>query len=1692
MTQKFNSIAKTTHFCLIVLIILSLILLPASFAQDKTRSEITKNIKKTNTLSNSWAKIVPIKPGYIFSSSPNNDNTDSNNDHLATLSIDSKVQLLAAGISGVDDCPGECINNSQCEGMYGPCYKCQGGCSDGVCVPRSEGASCTRLAEPAGPGKCSADASSCDALCAAYDGRLCDRTGEICKGGTWEEEAEDSDQDNVCCVGGTCEGAPAVGGGGAPGRLNIRLYCTDNGNSNPAGVSIDEPRSTGAETLTWQTSYCNCEGNYYIESWLIEEPTGGQGGNINCRMGQTSGGDRRATLVLGCSSHGYAYAECPVSGAKTIHSVSVKTRHSGSACTLGQSFGITGTKIWVNHGCRADFNVDATVKGSASCILPKGDNQVNRPIYDINNYDESPEYCQDPACGWGDRENGWLPELSTYDSGSVRNNRITGKALNGHCCGDDYSDDPDMGSSACLRCIRQDNAEMVTAEGHQTKRAWSQTVSNNEPGSGCCGDDELESPDHKDYSDCLNVYSSSICADVGGTLEAAAAQQGGGGGDCCNLGPERCAALPGSPAPCEALPGGGGAIISDNNPPYATDNSEWLWRTAGGAFTGVIYDVTCAQYQIVSRSSDWISCNDYLINTGNHAGEKAFDIDGPLAYRDGQGVSHGLELIPSGVNSPVVDINNHGYYCYPNNYGLTDTTNYNARYEIAECCGERQQDCRSSSLEGGERSIVGEAKYTLYNPDFELSQDSWDDGCQLCTIRGVSGSDPVIASNKVYSGTKSMKLHHSGSGIEYKSTRISSPIFTLRPYSQYLLRFYVNAERIRLRHDVLYNKGGYGIFFVSSGLDKTTNAADIVIEDCPTGTCASYNYEDNINALGINDTNGWELREIKFNTNRLGDPGSTQSNHFQAYFVLYFDGGINGDVYFDDFSLFRKVGGDWEPAVYYCMNPARWGKNLDNANHKSCEGTEVPIKTGFKWTGEACCGEDDEYTEFYNDPSTDSTGVCYSNTFQPNHGYVDLRGYTYKELYVENGRIYGCAINNELAAENSEFMGAERGDYDREQRSNKDRAPFNELNGRPYIPNKPYFGTVNFVTNGDFENSNHGDEAVAGWTGLYRVPRQPIENYSKVLSLYVTDEAQSVIIPINRNKVYTFSAEIFNHFQDSDARANIYNAANYVLLCKLGSTRNSNGWEFKLCDNITGVDNVYIKLETNGTSGDQTWFDNIRLAQDDFFMDFYDVKDSRDNVNPEDYSSGARLITPDRDMPYCSYVELGDPAKEKFCSYTEQWLPTNSQNKSKLSYINWTPPADKTYSIQYAECCNETACWDGTQCIEKQNADPLVPSVNNGMNDGYRCIDGEWYWSFLKYTPDGQFKGYCPDNTQCLYNITGLYLNESFPQCFNHGQYIGDDFCYNGTWTSRTKFLALDMMHKGDQDGSSGDYTLMCGKYDEVLNFCNYNVSGYSLTYGGVCDLYLNAMTITGEPILNNKCTTLGGDHITCANHFCVLRYENGGETRVFVGTTLNQPFDLTNFSFIEALGVSPISICNGIVSNQFVPCGSQGISYNPQIHGIVFSKHSPGTFGINKNISADVTSFHEDTDVFTELRTYYEAIVNFLLSGTIPGYDFVANTTKFNKIYIDKHDSKLVVAVLEQDMYTPLGDFPQGGYKNYLAAEFHNFDVDVCQSVNVFTHPTINCLKDDSDDIYRLFFQSAMDIDKIYFDITSKLRVKP
>jgi hypothetical protein len=89
-------------------------------------------------------------------------------------------------------------------------------------------------------------------------------------------------------------------------------------------------------------------------SWGHNHPRGWERwgrGRDNSDYGNRGGG---RTVSITCSSND-GYHSCAAEG--EILSARITRQRSGSACTQGRSWGYQGSTLWVDHGCRADFEL---------------------------------------------------------------------------------------------------------------------------------------------------------------------------------------------------------------------------------------------------------------------------------------------------------------------------------------------------------------------------------------------------------------------------------------------------------------------------------------------------------------------------------------------------------------------------------------------------------------------------------------------------------------------------------------------------------------------------------------------------------------------------------------------------------------------------------------------------------------------------------------------------------------------------------------------------------------------------------------------------------------------------------------------------------------------------------------------------------------------------------------------------------------------------------------------------------------------------------------------------------------------------------------------------------------------------------------------------------------------------------------
>lgn len=475
----------------------------------------------------------------------------------------------------------------------------------------------------------------------------------------------------------------------------------------------------------------------------------------------------------------------------------------------------------------------------------------------------------------------------------------------------------------------------------------------------------------------------------------------------------------------------------------------------------------------------------------------------------------------------------------------------------------------------------------------------------------------------------------------------------------------------------------------------------------------------------------------------------------------------------------------------------------------------------------------------------------------------------------------------------------------------------------------------------------------------------------------------------------------------------------------------------------------------------------------------------------QDNIANSNLIT---DHTYCDNISSG--INEKFCSYKEEWVNTGGKNRSHLSYINWSDQIDwQTTTIQEAECCEPTKCWNGSNCVNNQAA---TQDIYTYPGTNLRCIDGEWKESPLKSTWDNLGVGYCPTVEQCLVTPNGNYDNNNnpsmfnynyldnptsssssnSPQCINDNQYIGDHYCEKGAWTTRTKFLALQLLSVTESSSDPNDYTLFCDDYANVLNYYSYTLSiGASTNY--IYEYFIKQTN--GCKIYPESAPV--GVIVSCANKVCVLSYKKNDADSVVVGVSLNQPINSTKYSFLEALSKSKTYCSNAYYSDgKFHSCDGIGnIWYNSELQLVVYAKD-----GV---ILTDITFWNKFVSFLKNpFKSIFNTIINVIKPtyGTnIISYEFINKTKDFDRIYLNqKGESKSIKGITEKI-----------GNEEFLSVTYTGIAADICESVDAYiaNSPAIGDVISCNQTANMTYYVETRYESRLnsWYDLTSKLRVQ-
>jgi hypothetical protein len=298
----------------------------------------------------------------------------------------------------------------------------------------------------------------------------------------------------------------------------------------------------------------------------------------------------------------------------------------------------------------------------------------------------------------------------------------------------------------------------------------------------------------------------------------------------------------------------------------------------------------------------------------------------------------------------------------------------------------------------------------------------------------------------------------------------------------------------------------------------------------------------------------------------------------------------------------------------------------------------------------------------------------------------------------------------------------------------------------------------------------------------------------------------------------------------------------------------------------------------------------------------------------------------------------------------------------------------------------------------------FIISSTNALDMGAKWIPAD-----VKTTWDRWAEGSCPEDSMCLVHPGGdrslngqpntFYTSAKgltgrppldLPMCINNTQSLLDYYCENGIWTTRTKYLAIQLFDMGIQ--SSQKFELTCGKFNEVLNEVNYLVS-----------------RITVNDLLTKNCplqTLFPAKRFECINNICILKTPQ----EVVFGASLNEPVDGLK-SFLKTLDAQETACNNVPVRNEYGACSvppKGKLFYNPFMKSVIYTQ----------TLTPTAPPANRENQLITQYMNGLKIYVSQFHDQTKPDRDYSAfnTTTLFKNIYYAQTTGKSIFSFLDQN----------------------------------------------------------------------------
>jgi|GEM_PF-5399536 len=395
---------------------------------------------------------------------------------------------------------------------------------------------------------------------------------------------------------------------------------------------------------------------------------------------------------------------------------------------------------------------------------------------------------------------------------------------------------------------------------------------------------------------------------------------------------------------------------------------------------------------------------------------------------------------------------------------------------------------------------------------------------------------------------------------------------------------------------------------------------------------------------------------------------------------------------------------------------------------------------------------------------------------------------------------------------------------------------------------------------------------------------------------------------------------------------------------------------------------------------------------------------------------------------------------------------------------NCTEVNDSTKHKMYLDYTNSSwAVCDSTKYYTAINC------TISGTPTEHFCTEDGWKTDVaLRCTPDKSQCDYCSRSDMCMLNPESTTNSLPDPRCVNLSVYDNDNYCFNGTWSTRTALVAEQLLNFAQ----GKDYTLFCDQPEKALN-------DYS------------ELLFPGD----------AGAWLTGVNKFCTLEYKDGSTVRRAVATSLNKDYylDTEVYGFLQSVLKLPADFCKSAISkdDKFYQCNDNRVWWDNKTQIVIYSAEG---IELQPNI---ITNFMQKFNelLFDPVRFLINLIKASFADQPLQLNKYFKDVTDFDRYYEAKVGTRSVKGFIRNENDCTAANI----CGKYVSVSFGNVSEDICAYVNKWdlysgiatgnpTMPEVHCTQ--SGDNYYVVSHADEGgefaaVEKIWTDLTAKLRVK-